>query len=397
MDGLPAALKNQDGGDDPYVALVNLLSTVTDDHAQLRMLVYEFARRKLRRNLHRQFEDGNWVDIQQQIQALESAIDRVEANFAQNALRFDPQPPLNCSPLVPVSDQPRAAEFARKAGGIVSRARTLGSDEDETIASSSEAHASRFDGRAAKRSRSTFWWRAQLGVAVTLGVGIFALVDTEFWPSAFKSHAVSVSSATNKAQDPERRSGAITPAPSLPNVTKPNIPLPTDYGVFALAQGKLTELELLKMRVPDQRVAISPVISTPSRVHLPEGKLEFVVFRRDLANITPDRAMLRVIAQVVRALTFDTGGKPTTANLRDVWVVRGNAYQVRMAPVADNPEMLLIRSDPADFVLPSGRYALVLKGAGYDFTIDGSSADAAHCLERTDALVAPIYSECRTP
>jgi hypothetical protein len=107
--------------------------------------------------------------------------------------------------------------------------------------------------------------------------------------------------------------------------------------------------------------------------------------------------MLRVIAQVVRALTFDAGGKPSTVNLSDVWVVRGSAYQVRMAPVSDNPEMLLIRSDPADFVMPSGRYALVLKGAGYDFTIDGSNADAAHCLERTDALVAPIYSECRTP
>jgi hypothetical protein len=160
---------------------------------------------------------------------------------------------------------------------------------------------------------------------------------------------------------------------------------------------RLTELELLPMRVPDQRVAISPAISTPSRTHLPAGKIAFVLFRRDLANAAPDRVAVRVIAQVVRALTFDPGGKPATAKIADTWVVRSNAYQMRVAPVPENPEMITIRPDPPDFVLPAGRYALVLKGAAYDFTIDGPTTDPAHCLERTDALVAPIYSECRAP
>jgi hypothetical protein len=57
--------------------------------------------------------------------------------------------------------------------------------------------------------------------------------------------------------------------------------------------------------------------------------------------------------------------------------------------------MIVIRSDPTDFIFPAGRYTLVLKGVGYDFTVDGPQADTAHCLERTDALNAPIYSECR--
>jgi hypothetical protein len=57
--------------------------------------------------------------------------------------------------------------------------------------------------------------------------------------------------------------------------------------------------------------------------------------------------------------------------------------------------MVIIRSDPADFVFAAGRYALVLKGAGYDFTVEGKVTDLAHCLERTDALNAPVYSECR--
>ena len=56
--------------------------------------------------------------------------------------------------------------------------------------------------------------------------------------------------------------------------------------------------------------------------------------------------MLRVIARVVRALKFDTGGKPMTTNIDDAWVVRSNSYQMRVAPIADNPEMILIRPDP---------------------------------------------------
>ena len=105
---------------------------------------------------------------------------------------------------------------------------------------------------------------------------------------------------------------------------------------------------------------------------------------------------MRVIAQVVRALTFDPSGKPTTAQITDTWVVRSNAYQMRIAPIPENPEMITIRPPP-DFIFPAGRYALVLKGIGYDFTIDGPTTDAAHCLERTDALGSPTYNECRTP
>jgi hypothetical protein len=393
MNELPAPLSNLGEGDEPYAGLVRLLGAVTEDHAQLRMLVYEFARRKLRRNLHRQFEDGEWANIQQQVQALENAINKLEENFAQNALRFDPQPPLDFKALVPDTGQSRGAEPADTyRGGSLSR--MVGSAQE---ANKSNAHINVFS--LTPPSGSAFWWRTQLAVAVIIGIGIFTLVEMGVWPSPFRWRGGDITSATNTVH--ETGGGVVANAPSASprpqNAGKPSIPLPTDYGVFALAQDKLTELEQLQMRIPDKRVAISPVIATPSRTHLPEGKLEFVVFRRDLANITPDRSMVRVIAQVARALTFDAGGKATTTNLNDVWVVRGNAYQVRMAPIPDNPEMLLIRPDPADLRLPSGRYALVLKGAGYDFTVDGSGTDEAHCLERTDALMAPIYTECRTP
>jgi hypothetical protein len=164
-----------------------------------------------------------------------------------------------------------------------------------------------------------------------------------------------------------------------------------------LLNGRLTELEQLPIKVPDPRIAISASIAVPSRTHLPIGRLEFVVFRRDLINNAPDRVTVRVVAQVARALSFDAAGKPRKTNVEESWVIRNNSYQMRVAPYADNPEMIVIRSDPPDQDLPAGRYALVLKGVGYDFTVDGGRADVAHCLERTDALNAPIYSECPKP
>ena len=69
---------------------------------------------------------------------------------------------------------------------------------------------------------------------------------------------------------------------------------------------------------------------------------------------------------------------------------------MKVAPVADNPEMILIRPEHPEFVFPAGRYALVLKGVAYDFTLDGPMVDSAHCLERTEAMHAPIYTECRS-
>ena len=105
---------------------------------------------------------------------------------------------------------------------------------------------------------------------------------------------------------------------------------------------------------------------------------------------------LRVVARVARVLTFDTHGKPTTTKVEDSWVIRSNSYQMRVAPVPENPEIILIRPDPTDLVLPAGRYALVLKGVAYDFSLDGPATDSAHCLERTDALNSPVYSSAKS-
>jgi hypothetical protein len=52
-------------------------------------------------------------------------------------------------------------------------------------------------------------------------------------------------------------------------------------------------------------------------------------------------------------------------------------------------------ADPQNALSP-GRYALVLAGKGYDFTIEGQATDAAQCLERTNVIGGIVYSECST-
>jgi hypothetical protein len=43
----------------------------------------------------------------------------------------------------------------------------------------------------------------------------------------------------------------------------------------------------------------------------------------------------------------------------------------------------------------AGRYAVVLGGLAYDFTVDGPITASAQCLESFEALNGPVFSECR--
>jgi hypothetical protein len=388
-DQISVRSAEQSHDEELYSILSELIATVSRDRRQLRMLVYEFARRRLRTSLYPHFEDGNWAEIQKQLKALDIVIDKVEADCAHNtSLTFMPEPPITYRDL---TNGPGSELSIPKAAITLAGSQTpllapaVGSEDDVFVAVA----------RIGKQARTKLWWKFQLGVAV-LGLIAFLAIGARFtfgWLGLTRPEATT-SSPPAKAENSERNLASDARRDATKGL-RSTIPLPTEYGAFAVTAGRLIELPQIAMRVPDPRVAISPTISTPSQAHLPTGKLEFVIFRRDLANAAPDRVSLRVVARVARVLTFDTHGKPTTSKVEDSWVIRSNSYQMRVAPVPESPEMILIRPDPADLVLPAGRYALVLKGVAYDFTLDGPTTDSAHCLERTDALNAPVYSECQ--
>jgi hypothetical protein len=156
-------------------------------------------------------------------------------------------------------------------------------------------------------------------------------------------------------------------------------------------------LEPLVGRVPDQRVFMSTPIRTPSRTVLPDGRVEFIMYRRDTANNVPDRITVRVIAKILRAMTFNTAGQASMTNMEDSWTIRSVSYDFRVAPLGENSEMLVIRPENVDFVFPAGRYALVIKGQAYDFTVAGPITEAAQCLESVTAANGTFYSECGRP
>jgi hypothetical protein len=193
------------------------------------------------------------------------------------------------------------------------------------------------------------------------------------------------------------------PAPALPplaSTMQPQtqaFPLPDVYGVYAVSGGKLHELEALVGRVPDQRVLMSTPIGTPSRTVLPDGRIVFIVYRRDVLSSAPERVTVRVIAKIKRSMTFNKAGQASTAKVEDAWTIRNVSYDFRVAPLSESSEMLMIRQENADFEFRAGRYGLVFKGQAYDFTVAGPITDAAQCLERIEAVNGAFYSDCRNP
>ena len=387
-----------------YSALAEMVAEVSRDHAHLRAFVYEFARVKLRKELYPRFVEGAWSEIEQQMQGLESAIDQIEREFAQSAPLLPPisQPKL---PGDAAAQVPRLSTVASRdtqgttrfgAGGINSRS-LLAHSAAYDFSSRSIAPAGNVLGNTAlgRHLRSRSWLKVHLLIAITTGVAIYAAFDAKnllnrtglHWSggstqSTSTSGVVTVDRQEQPKSNDTRRHGSGDTS------------VPTEYGAYAIVNGRLIELEQLAIRVPDPRVAISAAISIPSRAHLPSSPQQFIVFRKDLLNSAPERAAVRVVAQVVRALSFDASGHPKSSNVEQSWVIRNNAYPMRVGPLPNNPEMIVVRSESAGFALPAGRYVLVLKGIGYDFTIDGPVTDPTHCLERTEALNAPIYSEC---
>jgi hypothetical protein len=229
---------------------------------------------------------------------------------------------------------------------------------------------------------------ALLGVIATAAIAL----------QAFRSFGIK-----SDFQKPEARieSAAATdttqqqkPMPlSAQSTRKPEPLLPSHFGAFAVAEGKLVELLPLRGVVPDSRVAISSAIRDDSETVLADGRSKFIVYRRDLPGSTPARAEVRVIARVKQHLAYNAKNEPTTMR-GDHWVVRNVSFPYRIAPIQGAPDMYEVESEASDFALAPGRYALVWKGVGYDFVVAGD-ASSKHCLEQVTAVNGVFYSECR--
>ena len=401
--------------------LLNIIEAATNDPAGLRRVIYDLARMNLKQEIRASRPWLTPAKGRECLQALETAIERVENDLSRGELVGGSFPQL------PGPPQP-----GREPGGtdstewLSSMLRITKSTEDGAVPAwlvrSGTAEEARGSDPVPLRARERGPQRPDLAILPKAEPAAFQterppieIVYPErdppealrlrrwarrwlmVWPLAQFAGALVLSmvlylTLTGKLQDgkiPSATGDEVfrgTPPPS-------GLPLPTNYGVYAINGGHLSELDALPIRAPDPRVQLSAEISESSKTLLPDGNVVFIVFRRDLVNSAPQKATIRVVARVARAMTFNAG-KATSTDVKSTWRIRSNSYEFDVAPLNENHEMITIRPETTDFALPAGRYALVLNGLAYDFTIDGPITDRAQCIESVAALNGPVYTDC---
>ncbi len=364
--------------------LSKMINTVKQDPAQLRLTVYQFARAKLTNEL----SWANQTERERLLGSLETAIRGVERFSVRTDQRQGLPPPAHAAlpallgpePIVTLTDGDDAAGPA--AGFHYFGAR-------------SPTHPSASPLRKAVTSISLFFaFGGLFAGSIVAGTVYLTRGNPIFLMRGNPASTLESGAAQNASLQP---SGALPHAQlAAPQAdTSPGFPIPSDYGVYALNEGKLSELNILPEQVPDKRVAMSTPVTQPSRTTLPNGRTKFIVYRRDIATSAPERVDVRIVAQVRRSLSFDSRGKPTFASVNDAWNIRNISHEFRVRPVAGHAEMLLIQPENVDFELPAGRYVLVLNTQGYDFTVAGQVTDPSQCLERTEAANGIFYSACQ--
>jgi hypothetical protein len=379
------------------IVLSRVITSIENDPAQLRNAVYELARIKLQTELSQREAPIDGSDKGDLASALESAIDHVETVYSKyNHLR-----------VLPTRNR------RTNNSGIGASQITIEEREPALMTrapGTHTAHLPSFLTGVAGSSRNvkhSWHWMGTAQLLRAAMVAIFAVVVCVVLDRQFnilgRQAPQPFASVVQKIEKPEAKRIVQASAgdPQLP-ITTPaphslGFPIPSVYGIYAVSGGQLYELEQLVGRVPDQRVFMSTPIKTASRTVLPDGRAVFIIYRRDAVNSAPERVSVRVIAKVLRAMTFNTAGHASTTNVQDTWTIRNISYDFRVAPLSEGSEMLMIRPEKEDFVLPAGRYGLVIKGQAYDFVVAGPITETAQCLEGIKAENGTFYSECRRP
>lgn len=348
------------------LVIARMIDTVRNNPEDMRQAVYDLARYKLQE----QFTYADTKDIRLSQQALENAIRGVEEFSRQQINIPAPVPQLADGPA-PALPLPAPPVWLRPESDL----------RPEAVA-------------ASRHTRSP-WPLVRRTAAMLIAIAAVLVAIQQ------RERLVSLAQYLPK---PERQIGpapqpvatpvAVNPEPKLP--PKANLLRPTDYGVYAIVNDSLTELQLLPGRPPDIRIAVSAALKIPSRPGLPNGHPKFIVFRRDVATNISDRAEVRIMAKVAREFSADAVGKKPDER-DETWVIRNAAFPFRSSPVPDNPEMYELHSEDPALELTPGRYALVFKNQAYDFNVEGQPVDPRQCIERVVTANGTFYTDCKKP
>ena len=312
-----------------YSVLARTIAAAGQDHAQFRMMIYQFARTELRRDLF-QRKGIRWAEMQQQMAALEGAIERMESEIGNDTklLTFSSEGARDrrsADTALVVRQNSNSALADDYQGDVLTPVVQLmpyAAEHERRLPALSTAEPRFEPARPTKPIRAAFWSTFRLTVAVILGVALFSAIENQgglrsLMMQGGRDDVVSRRPIANQpSQNPV---GATGNPPSVPVGAKESrfslgpqmadVAIPSSYGVYAVNHDKLFDLQLPPIKVPDQRVSISAIISTPPGATLPDGQLQFVAFRRDLAASAPDQAAVRIVARVKRVLSFDAAGE----------------------------------------------------------------------------------------
>jgi hypothetical protein len=352
------------------LVISRMLDTVKDDAEARRQMVYDLARYKLQE----QFTYADAKNIDQMKRALEVAIEEVEKFSREEA------------PLERLPSQQLTSSKATETGGL------LVSGDATVLRSRIEISRSKLpaiSGPLLPVIKRT--------AAILLAVGAVILIVSQRDNIAALRRQIS-SQAQEIAQvspKPETTITVAKPEMITPAPPPPTRVLPTDYGIYALIDDKsLAELNATGVMAPDMRIAISPEFKKPDRPHLPNGRVKFIVFRRDAANVIPERVEVRVVAKIAREFSTDAAGKNLGGG-EDVGVIRNFSYPFRVSPIPGKPEMYELHTGDSGLELAPGHYVLSLGSQAYYFQVDGEITDPRQCLERVVAGNGTFYAPCK--
>ncbi|MHC4050402.1 hypothetical protein [Bradyrhizobium sp. 25ACV] len=380
--------------------LSSRIRAVSDDPRQMREIVYELARVKLLE----QFTHADARESREFQQVLERAIKEVERSFERSAASEPqkivaatdvPVPPPGHTPApppIPMSSAVSASPPAAKDAGAPRRPVASPRSPDQPKRSGAFTFPVRLAGilllMAGASSAVIYWPRLRTQVSALSQL----VLPSERAPGTPEPRPATAPTPSESASVERSPDSAKEPAPPA----HPSMPLPTTFGVYALNEGQLQELKPVPGKIPDRRVAISAAINTPSATTLTSGDVHFIVFRPD-GSIEASVTEVRVVAKVSRSMGVDASGKAAIVNAGDSWVIRSMSYPYKVGPVEDQQRMLLLQPEQDGFTLSPGRYIVVVKGIGYDFTVAGTITDPNQCVERINAANGAFYSPCPPP
>jgi hypothetical protein len=215
-------------------------------------------------------------------------------------------------------------------------------------------------------------------------------------PSPPAGEGTSIAAAPPSTASPSTVLPSAEAPTAAPAAVTSSFPLPTAYGVYAISDGRLIELEQAQATPVDARTGSQLQIIEPGHGIVAPGKPAFVVFRRDLASSAPEKVPLRIAARVAHSMNFDSTGKAVmTTPATGTWIIRDQGYNLRVSPVEGNPEMVLLRPEDPELSLPSGRYELMLGPQAYDLVVAGEVSDPAHCVEGVTTVRGLAFNECK--